>query len=415
LLPAAVYGEDYMYCGEANCYTLLGMERPPKDFAFDAAGFHSTLKKAFRKVALQWHPDKNPGNKEEATIKFKEITTAHDVLSKDVLREAYDYFLDHPEMTMYNRMNFYRASYQPQMPLWVVVLGLILVICLGQFFNNRENSKAFMKSPMFLKLLEDEYLANCTRGRHGYQTGELNTERKAEIRVEFVKALTENEDCPLFWARWSRLLLPNMVYWWPLKLAAWIKWRYNHNDEIKAEAEAEAKEQAEEEEAERLEQEERDAKESAHDEKKAENAKRLAEKLRLEAEKKAKWAEEADREAEAAAAAKGSRSLIVEGKVLSSDEMKKKGHHLLEVLCDDDERVTIVVIDKVVPEGARVKVALEGGKGLKGEVKRQKIAGEWSEGELLEVLANVDETSSAPAAQEVDLGEVRERKKKTKG
>lgn len=48
-----------------------------------------TLKKAFRKLAMQYHPDKNPGDK-AAEAKFKEINEAYDVLRDDQRRAAYD-------------------------------------------------------------------------------------------------------------------------------------------------------------------------------------------------------------------------------------------------------------------------------------------------------------------------------------
>lgn len=66
-----------------------------KDY-YDVLGVNKTasddeIKKAFRKLAVKYHPDKNPGDK-VAEEKFKEISEAHEVLSDKQKRARYDQF-----------------------------------------------------------------------------------------------------------------------------------------------------------------------------------------------------------------------------------------------------------------------------------------------------------------------------------
>lgn len=48
------------------------------------------IKACYRKAALKWHPDRNPENKEEAEIRFRECTEAYTVLSDSQKRQIYD-------------------------------------------------------------------------------------------------------------------------------------------------------------------------------------------------------------------------------------------------------------------------------------------------------------------------------------
>ncbi|MCC6932979.1 MAG: molecular chaperone DnaJ [Deltaproteobacteria bacterium] len=68
--------------GKRDYYEILGVRR---DVSADE------LKKAYRQLALKFHPDKNPGNK-EAEEKFKEASEAYQVLSNDDTRARYDRF-----------------------------------------------------------------------------------------------------------------------------------------------------------------------------------------------------------------------------------------------------------------------------------------------------------------------------------
>ena len=64
-------------------YEVLGVNR-------DASA--DEIKKAFRKLAVQYHPDKNPNNKQESEEKFKEAAEAYEILSDSDKRERYNRF-----------------------------------------------------------------------------------------------------------------------------------------------------------------------------------------------------------------------------------------------------------------------------------------------------------------------------------
>jgi len=52
----------------------------------------SDIKKAYKKAAMKWHPDKNPDRQEEAERRFKEIAEAYDVLTDPQKKKIYDQF-----------------------------------------------------------------------------------------------------------------------------------------------------------------------------------------------------------------------------------------------------------------------------------------------------------------------------------
>ncbi|XP_009474673.1 PREDICTED: dnaJ homolog subfamily B member 8 [Nipponia nippon] len=62
-------------------YKVLGLQK---------SASQDDVKKSYHKLALKWHPDKNPSNKEEAEKKFKAVAEAYEVLSDPQKRSLYD-------------------------------------------------------------------------------------------------------------------------------------------------------------------------------------------------------------------------------------------------------------------------------------------------------------------------------------
>jgi curved DNA-binding protein CbpA len=64
-------------------YEVLGISREATE---------DEIKKAYKKAALKWHPDKNPDNKEKAEVEFKKIAEAMSVLGDSDKKSQYDQF-----------------------------------------------------------------------------------------------------------------------------------------------------------------------------------------------------------------------------------------------------------------------------------------------------------------------------------
>ena len=62
-------------------YEVLGVSKEASE---------EEIRKAYKKLAIKWHPDKNPDNKEEAEERFKEISEAYSVLSDPEKKREYD-------------------------------------------------------------------------------------------------------------------------------------------------------------------------------------------------------------------------------------------------------------------------------------------------------------------------------------
>ena len=158
-----------MYCGAGNCYDILGIVRGVDDTISD-------VKRTYRKLARLLHPDVfNPGaileaqhdlkalqrasslpqTKEEATSLFRDIATAYEVLSDVQRRDAYDYYLLHPEQHLYNQYAYFRATYKTDVRY--VILGILCAWAALEMWYKRQRHHdrvaSLLKDPAFIALV----------------------------------------------------------------------------------------------------------------------------------------------------------------------------------------------------------------------------------------------------------------------
>ena len=93
ILPILIKSEEEDY------YKILGVEKTASE---------AEIRKAYRKLALKWHPDKNPDNKEAAEEKFKKINEAYSVLSDKNKRNQYDHGGMHFDFSGFNANDIFK-------------------------------------------------------------------------------------------------------------------------------------------------------------------------------------------------------------------------------------------------------------------------------------------------------------------
>lgn len=124
LLLLLVSASNAIYCDEDDCYDLLGVKQ-------DANA--SEIKKAYYKLSLKHHPDKNPDP--ESRKLFVKIANAYEILKDESTREQYDYAIAHPEEVFYNTAQYYRAYYGHKTDPRAVLIGLLLIVSTFQYIN----------------------------------------------------------------------------------------------------------------------------------------------------------------------------------------------------------------------------------------------------------------------------------------
>merc|ERR1719231_67769 len=127
------------------------------------------IKRSYRKLASEWHPDKNPDPR--AKTLFQKYANAYEVLSSSEMRDNYDYLLDHPYEFPMHFMRFSRAKYVPKSDLRAVLFLTVAILSAMQYYflkSRYEMSikaiKASSRYQQRLKQLIDESMGSKKSG-----------------------------------------------------------------------------------------------------------------------------------------------------------------------------------------------------------------------------------------------------------
>ncbi|OMO64912.1 hypothetical protein COLO4_31725 [Corchorus olitorius] len=209
-----------IYCDEDDCYDLLGVSQSANA---------SEIKKAYYKLSLKYHPDKNPDP--ESRKLFVKIANAYEILKDEATREQYDYAIAHPEEVFYNTARYYRAYYGHKTDPRAVLVGVLLILSGFQYLNRwtRYNQAVDMvkKTPAYknrLRALELERKGGTTNKKKSNKQMDKKVEEDLSKELELdIKGAEKPSIWELIGIRF--ILLPYTIGKLLLWYGQWF-WRY---------------------------------------------------------------------------------------------------------------------------------------------------------------------------------------------
>ncbi|KAJ8761736.1 hypothetical protein K2173_004545 [Erythroxylum novogranatense] len=225
LLAHIISPSSAIYCEQDDCYDLLGVSQNANA---------SEIKKAYYKLSLKYHPDKNPDP--ESKKLFVKIANAYEILKDEATREQYDYAIAHPEEVFYNTARYYHAYYAHKTDPRSVLVGVLLILSGFQYLNQwtRYNQVVEMvrKTPAYknrLRALELERTGSvATKKKSSKQMdNHISNGRKVEDLSKELELDIKGAQKPSFWdligVRF--VLLPYSIGKLLLWTGSWL-WRY---------------------------------------------------------------------------------------------------------------------------------------------------------------------------------------------
>ncbi|XP_023001298.1 dnaJ protein ERDJ7-like isoform X2 [Cucurbita maxima] len=169
-----------IYCDEDDCYDLLGVSQ---------SATQSEIKKAYYKLSLKFHPDKNPDP--ESKKQFVKVANAYEILKDESTRGQYDYAIAHPEEVFYNAARYYHAYYGHKTDTRAVLVGLLLILSAFQYLNQwtRYHQAVDMvkKTPAYknrLRALEFERSGGATNKKKGHKQLDKKVDEDLDKELE---------------------------------------------------------------------------------------------------------------------------------------------------------------------------------------------------------------------------------------